>query len=81
MVMVLHRAIKGSFYFLFYFRMTTGWSFSGIRNVIKRKKMLFTVLCSKLIRDALGYHISIHCIKIKSVEKKRKRLVSVLFNI
>lgn len=50
--------------------MTAGGSFSGIRNIIRR-----------LTRAALGYHISIYSIKRKSVEKKRKRLVSVPFNI
>lgn len=38
MIMAPHRAIKSFFYFLFYFTMTAGGSFSGIRIVIERDK-------------------------------------------
>jgi len=37
-IMVVLRAIKDSFYFLLYFTMTAGWTFSGIRHTIKRDK-------------------------------------------
>lgn len=37
-IMVVHNAIKGSFYFLLYFTMTAVWSFSGIGHGIKRDK-------------------------------------------
>lgn len=38
MVMVVHKAIKGSFYFLIYFTMAAGWRFSGKRHAIKKDK-------------------------------------------
>lgn len=75
MIIVIHSAIKGPFYFLLY---NDCWFDLFWYKVCNEKGQTFSAVPSfKLLRTALGYPIGFNCTKMKSEDNMRKSFISI----